>query len=322
MRRFGPPFVLLAAHVLGLGLGAAQGVQVTFQGGSEDDQAYARAAAGLKPGSVLAEADLPLALEAIRATDRFRRVDLVQGQVVLDPWPPFAGLVWRGDAPSALRRTLFAELRKGDRPGATRLEAVRSSAQDRLVAAGYPQAKVQVSRQDGDTRVLVDVAAGPPNLIRAVEVVGNTGSFSVEDLVLASKVVPGKTLWCREFELDCLRRLRRKVVSGRWYEFFRKRYECRMDLDWDVGGILRITLEPGPVVKLAAKGSGLGWATSIKEMVPLARADRYSPELLDEGERRIVRLLRSKGHLDPQVSYERKVVRTGPKGHILPPQPR
>ncbi len=305
MKRFGPPLLLLAIPALGLGQAPAD--RLEFVGGGVDDQAFARAAAGLRPGHVLSGPEFQRALEAIRATDRFRAVEGSPGVVRLDPWPRVTAIQVRGDAPSALRRHLFPGLRKGERVGALRLEAQRRQAQEHLVAAGYPDARVAASRAEGDVRLVLDVAVGKPNLIRSVEVVGNVRPFSAEALIRETKVVPGTTLWNREVELECLRRLRKKLVGA-------KRFESRVDLDWDAGGALRLTVEVGPKVILASDGAGLGWTTSLKDLVPLARADRYTPELLDEGERRIVRLFRSRGHLDPQVSYTRKVTKTGPGG--------
>jgi len=48
--------------------------QVVFEGGSVDDGAFARAAAALPVGLSLTEGAFQLALEAVRNTDRFRRV--------------------------------------------------------------------------------------------------------------------------------------------------------------------------------------------------------------------------------------------------------
>jgi outer membrane protein assembly factor BamA len=297
----------LAIQLLGSGLEATQAGGLEFAGGTADDQAFARAAAGLRPGGELPAGGLATALEAIRATDRFRKVEADGNRVILDPWPAVASIQWRGDVPSGLRRTLFVGLRKESRMGAVRLEALRVQAEGLLQAAGYPKAQVHVTRAGGDAQVIVDVAAGPPNLILGVELVGRTGPFSAQSLLGELKVELGHTLWNREFELESLRRLRKRLVK-------KNRFEGRVDLDWDKGGMLRVTLDPGPKVILRKKGGGILWPTTLKDLVPLTRADRYSPELLDEGERRIVRMLRSKGHLDPQVSHTREVTKTGPDG--------
>ncbi|BDU73624.1 BamA/TamA family outer membrane protein [Mesoterricola silvestris] len=305
MKFFGAPLVLLAVPALGLGQAPVD--RLEFQGGSLDDQVFARSAAGLKPGHALTGPEFQAALEAIRATDRFRTVEGGAGVVRLDPWPRTTGILVRGDAPSSLRRGLFPGLRRGDRVGALRLEAQRAQAQERLVAAGFPAAKVAASRAEGDARLVLDIAAGTPNLIRGVEVVGKVGPFTPQSLIRETQVVPGKTLWNRDLEIECLRRLRKKLVGA-------KRFEGRVDLDWDTGGVLRITVDVGPKVLLKSDGAGLGWTTSLKDLVPLTRADRYTPDLLDEGERRLVRLFRSRGHLDPQVTYTRQITRTGPEG--------
>ncbi|HLO67010.1 MAG TPA: BamA/TamA family outer membrane protein, partial [Holophaga sp.] len=147
-----------------------------------------------------------------------------------------------------------------------------------------------------------------PDRVRSLEIGGRLGPFTVEKLTRKSGVQPGRTLWTRETELEVGRNLRKAMMDD-------DRFEARVDLAWDgASGVLKVNVDAGPVVRLVRKGPGLGWTTSIKDLVPLARADRYGPELLDEGERRIVRLLRSKGHLDPQVSHTREVLREGPGG--------
>ncbi len=309
MRMSRPALVLLAVPFVGTGLAGAAGERIEWIGGSADDRAFARAAAGLVPGSdrLPDGADLATVLAAIRATDRFRSVTAEGGRIRLEPWPPLAALVWRGDAPADLRKGLTGLPRKGERVGDARLEALRAQVQERLQAMGWPQAQVAARHEDGGARAVLEVAAGAPQVVRNVELAGRLGPFTREALVAAAQVAPGRTLWCREVEIEVHRRLRKAMVK-------RRRFEAKVELAWDPQGTLRIQVDAGPEVRLASKGSGLGWTTSIKDMVPLARAERYGPELLDEGERRIVRLLRASGHLDPQVSYVREVVKTGPEG--------
>jgi outer membrane protein assembly factor BamA len=276
-------------------------------GGSPDDAVFARAAAGFRPGKDLPPGGLPVALEAIRATDRFRKVEAEGNRVILDPWPAVASVQWRGDVPRALRRTLFIGLRKGSHMGALRLENLRVQAEGLLQGAGYPEARISVSREAGDARILLDVALGAPNFIQGLELTGHTGPFRAETLLGELNVKPGRTLWNREFELEALRRLRKELVKE-------GRFEGRVDLAWGKGGVLHVTLDAGPKVILRKKGPGISWPTSLKDLVPLTRAERYSPELLDEGERRIVRMFRSRGHLDSQVTHTREVTKTGPDG--------
>jgi outer membrane protein insertion porin family len=308
---------LLAAQVLCASLpagepGAGSDVlrKVAIQGGSVDDAAFAQVAAALPEGVALSEPAFQVALEAIRATDRFRAVTgrLVPGpegltaELHLDPWPVLARLKLEGMTKGEVR-----DLRVGDRVGARRLEAWRGQLQVHLTETGYPQAQVRCERAQSDQVIRVLVQRGTPSLITRVEVAGAFRPYTAAKLIKIAKIVPGKTLWTPVFRLESLARLRKKFLSD-------QRFESQVDLVWEPGGLLRLTADAGPVVKLKAEGDGLGWRVSLKDMVPLARANRYSPEILDEGERRIVRVLRGKGYLDAQVGHRRDVKRTSLAG--------
>lgn len=327
MRLLNSPRLLLAVQVLSAGAlvagvpaGAVAGPQVTllkaiaFQGGDEDDQAFARVAAGFTEGEQVAETGFQTVLAAIRVTDRFRAVtgtleagpDGVTARIRLDPWPPLKAIRWQGSVPRRLLKTLAPELHVGDRAGDGRVEACRALAQIRLVEGGYPAGQVKAVRQPGDQLLWV-LEPGPPALVRKVTVMGNPAPYDPAKLLALANLKPGITLWTPLVQQEGLARLRKRLVKD-------KRFEAQVDLDWDGQGGVKLTLVPGPVVRLTTEGDGLGWATPLKEMVPIARAKRYSPELLDEGERRIVRFFRGKGYLDPQVGHRREVTRVGPGG--------
>ncbi|HLO67454.1 MAG TPA: hypothetical protein VK188_10580, partial [Holophaga sp.] len=145
-------------------LAGVEGERLEIVGGSADDQAYARAAAGLLPGGLRPRGfDPDRALEAIRATDRFRAVEAEGGRIRLEPWAPLAELKWRGDAPPALRKAMTGLPRKGDRVGDLRMAELGNQAQERLRALGWPKAQVKVLREAGGARILVAVEAGAPD---------------------------------------------------------------------------------------------------------------------------------------------------------------
>jgi hypothetical protein len=278
---------------------------VDFQGGRGDDAEFALEAAALEVGAPCSGPAFQKALAAIRLTDRFRSVegglvpvpDGVRVRIRVDPWPALRRLEWKGDARRGPVWKLIRGLRKGMRPGDQRLDAWARDLREHLVEAGYPSAQVAWARADADRTLAVTVDEGPPTLVRRVELVTNPAPYSEQDILSAAGLVPGKTLWTQATQLAALRSLRAR---------FRKqqRYEARVDLSWDGQGTVRVTALPGPRVNLDYEGDNPG---SLKDLVPLARADRYSPELLDEGDRAIVRALRNKGYLDAQVSHRRKV---------------
>ena len=303
----------LPAVALGVETGAPEAAplkQLAIEGGSGDDAAFARAAAALAVDQLLTEASFRLALEAVRNTDRFRRVTGERfacpggtgARIRLDPWPALERLTAEGLA----KGQLPGGLRLGRPVGSRRLEGWRRQVQTHLQETGYPAAQVGCERILEDRGVRVLVRLGPPDRLTEVVVVGAIAPYTREQIIKMAKVVPGRTLWTAASRLELLNRLRNKLMKDR-------RFESQVEVAWEAG-VLRLSVEAGPVVLLRAEGDSLGWTTSLKDVVGLARASRYSPELLDEGDRRILRVLRGQGYLEPQVSHRREVLRAGPAG--------
>lgn len=205
-----------------------------------------------------------------------------------------------GDAGHKDIRRWIRGLRKGMRPGDLRLAAWSQDLRTRLMEAGYPEAQVTWSRSDGDRTLAVTVTAGTPSLVRQVDLVGDPAPYTRKELLDASGLRPGQTLWSQRTQVDAVRSLRALFRSHH-------RYEAQVDLLWDGQGAVRLTVAPGPRVNLAYEGDDPAFLTDMKELVPLPRADRYSPEVLDEGDRALVRFLRGKGYLDAQVGHRREV---------------
>jgi len=142
-----PHFALAASMVcMAAPAGAAEAsslLGLDIQGGSQDDVAYARVAAGLADRAPVTDAAFQSALAAIRLTDRFRRVegqlvpgpDGVRAQVRLDPWPAIQRLEWRGDLHREGVKRHIHGMRAGMRPGEQRLAAWSRELQGRLVEA-------------------------------------------------------------------------------------------------------------------------------------------------------------------------------------------
>jgi hypothetical protein len=289
-----------------------------FQGGTPDDQVFARSAAALGLRAPLDEAGFRTALEAIRATDRFRRVDGqlqavekgVRALVRLDPWPALEKVRWETPLPGGIGKVLPGGPRGGERAGNALLDAWQHQAQLRLAETGYPQARLTWRRLREDRELAVAVDLGAPSLIRKVAIVGDRGPYADALLLSWAGIRPGSSLWTPATPGEINRRLRKR---------FRKdsRFEAAVEAGWDGKETLRLRVQAGPLVRLKAQGSGLGLLNGLSDFVPLGRAERYSPQLLDEGERRLVRFFRNKGYLDVQVGYRREVTRQGPECRIF-----
>jgi outer membrane protein assembly factor BamA len=298
------PAVLCAAPQ---GAPSAPGpLSLEFTGGTADDRAFARAAAGRvrNPG------ELDLALEAIRATDRFQVVEAMDPRTApagavgirLVPWPRLLAWTVQDDGPQEgpPRRRVFPEVRTGVRAGLLRREAWRDRAEQVLRASGFPSATVAVQASADGTRLVFDIRRGAPARIRSLVLEGNAAPYGEAKLWKLAGAEPGRTLWTLTFRREALARLRKRFLKDR-------RYEWRAEFQYQEDGTLRLQVDPGPLVDLRAEGASLGFG-GIAELAPLARAERYGHELLDEGDRRIYRHLQQQGHLDPAVAHRREVV--------------
>ncbi len=290
-------------------------VAVSFEGGSNDDHRFAATALGLKGRAGLDPATLELGLASIRATDRFREVAVLPEapaaggriRVRLVPWPVLSSWTWKGDPlPRELRNRLVPDLRRNARPGALRLEQWSQKAALRLRDEGYPRAKVELRHQADATRLDIAVSLGAPSRILSLEWDGDCAPFTREQVLAVSRIVPGSTIWTAGFRREALARLRRRCLSDR-------RYEWNAELTYKEPGVLRIRVRPGPVVQLVFTGDRVRW-TGMDQLLPIVWADRFSPDLLDEGDRRILRELQGKGFREAQVTHSREILERTDEG--------
>ncbi|HJV48679.1 MAG TPA: BamA/TamA family outer membrane protein [Geothrix sp.] len=309
--------------VLGIGLLALASVRaqeadavrvlttVRIDGGDGDDRRFALAALGLKPGQPVNSAAFQQALAAVRLVDRFLSVEgslEADGAAVvrLEPLAPVAAWRWEGDAiPGPLKKTLLPELRKGQRLGAQRRAVLTGLAEQRLREAGYPEARLEAVQEKGGRQLRLRLTLGAPALIRDIRLQGDPAPYDRETLLKVAGLRPGTSFWTPTTVQEAQRRLRQWLVKH-------KRLEGSVRLEpAPEPGVLQMDVRPGPVVKLASRGLNLlgTWLgqPGLSDFVPLARADRYSPSLLDEGAGRITTYYRNQGYPEAKVSYDRVV---------------
>ena len=287
-------------------------LSIRIEGGSEDDRRFAQAAAGLEVGRAIDAAAFQQALSAIRLVDRYRTVEGSFGPdggvvIHLEPLLPVESWRWEGDPlPEGLRKTLLPELRKGQRLGAQHLIALERNAEQRLREAGYRQADVKATVEAGGRQLRLALRLGPPRLIRDVRVEGDPAPYTRESLLKIAAIKPGRTHWTPAVQREAQRRLRQRLVKDRRLEA-----TIRLVPAEDDGSALILDVRPGPKVTLKAKGlNPLGplWGRPrLAEFVPLTRAERYAPSLLDEGDGRIAAYYRDQGYPEVKVSHIREV---------------
>ena len=283
---------------------------IRIEGGDLDDRRFAAAALGLKVGMPMDAAAFQQALEAVRLVDRFHTVDgrlQPDGSVLLalEPLVPLASWTWEGDpVPKPLQKGLLPELRHGQRVGPQRRAVLSGLVEQRLREAGYPQARAEVAEQDRGRQLRLRVTLGAPLLVRTIRLEGDPAPYTREGLLKAAGLVEGVSIWTPTTLREAQRRLRQRFVKDRRLEGSVRLGPAEGDQD-----VLVLEVHPGPVVKLEASGLSffaLGQPT-LSEFVPLARAERYSPSLLEEGAGRITASFRDQGYPEVKVSYSRRV---------------
>ncbi len=276
-----------------------------WEGGNLDDRGFAEMASGLVKGKPYSDLNFKLVLEAIRATDRFKTVEGTLGpdgtaHIRLKPWPLLESWSWQADTLSdKTKNLLFPDLQKGIRLGDSRLEEWRRVAEARMRDGGYPQARLTVERDTTGARLNLKMVLGVASLIRHVSVNGNIGPYRAETLLKVAAINEGQTLWTQELQRNVARKIRRRFIKD-------NRLEGQVGLAFSSDGTLSLSLEPGPVVHITTVGKWLSQRT-LKELLPFTRTDRYGPELLDEGDRLIIRHYRDKGFLDVECTHSREV---------------
>ncbi len=284
---------------------------IHIEGGDVDDRRFATAALGLKVGQDLDQAGFQQAMAAVRLVDRFHSVAGAfgtDGQVSLhlEPLTPLASWRWEGDAiPPDPGRNLLPELRKGQRIGPQRQAALAGLAEQRLREAGYPDAKVQARLEEGGRHLRLVLALGAPTRIREIRLEGDPSPYTRETLLKVAGLRPGVSFWTPTVAREAQRRLRQRLVKDRRLEGS-VRLEPTAEPE-----VMLLEVRPGPKVQLKATGlnflAPLWGQPRLSEFVPLARAERYAPSLLDEGAGRITTYLRNQGYPEAKVAYERKV---------------
>jgi len=284
---------------------------IRIDGGDEDDRRFATAALGLRPAQSVTNAGFQQALVAVRLVDRYLSVEGLlrpdgSAELRLVPLRPLETWRWEGDAiPVPLRKSLLPELRKGQRLGPQRRAVLTGQAELQLREAGYPEARVTATLEQDGRNLRLQLVLGAPTLIREIRLDGDPAPFTRESLLKASGLQPGHSLWTPTIVREAQRHLRQLLVKAH-------RLEGSVQLEaTGEAGVMLLSIRPGPIVTLRAKGlnflAPLLGRPRLSEFVPLVRAERYSPSLLEEGAGRINTYFRNQGYPEAKVWYERVV---------------
>ncbi len=284
---------------------------VQILGGDEDDRRYALAALGLKPGQTVDDKAFEQALSAVRLVDRYRSVAGVlrrdgSAELTLVPLLPTLSWRWEGDpVPTFLRKSLLPELHKGQRLGPQRQAVLIRLAEQRLREGGYPEAKLTLSLEQEGRTLRLGLVLGPAALIRDIRLAGDPAPYTREFLLKTAGLRPGESLWTPAVVREAQRRLRQRLVKDHRLEG-----SVRLEPSSEAG-VMVLELRSGPKVDLDSRGlNWFGWLWNqprLSEFVPLTKAERYAPSLLDEGAGRITTWFRNQGYPEVKVTFTRVV---------------
>lgn len=301
---------------------------IQIKGGDEDDRRFAMAALGLKTGLPVDRAGFEQALAAVRLVDRFASVSGVLGEdgaaiITIVPLAPLATWQWDGDAvPVSLKKTLLPELHKGMRMGQLSRDTLVGTAEQRLREAGYPAAGIRSELTQNGRHLRLVLTLGEPALIREIHLEGDPSPYSRTKLLKVAGLEPGVTRWTPTVVREAQQRLRKLFVNDHWWwSFHDGRLEGSARLVPGSGaGVWNLDVNPGPKVKLDGQGFSYFWPPwnlwtqpKLSEFVPLARAERYAPSLLEEGAGRITTYFKNQGYPEVKVDYKRTVTAGTPE---------
>jgi outer membrane protein assembly factor BamA len=285
---------------------------VQFEGGDEDDRRFASAAFGLPINQAVSEAAFQQALAAVRLVDRYQSVEGVLGtdgvaHIHLVPLRPLASLSTEGAAPKDLPWSkLLTGLRRGQRVGQMRLKVALEEGERRLREAGFPDATLTATQAQGGAILRVHLALGTATLIKEVRIEGDPRPYDRALLLKVAGLEPGRSRWTPTALREAQRRLRLRLVKDNRLEG-----SARLAPAPGEEGVLVLQVQPGPKVKLKAEGMswfGFLWnQPRLSELVPLARAERYAPSILEEGDGRISAYYRDQGYPEVKVTHARQV---------------
>jgi outer membrane protein assembly factor BamA len=276
------------------------------EGGSYDDERFARLALGFRAGQDVDPERLRIGLEAVRATDRFKSVgghfeDAPGGKIVklrLDPWPTLKSV--HTDIPPELMKLVkpwLQDIRKGTRPGSLAIEAWKKKAEEWLAVWGYPSAKVNVARSYKGDSIAISIDSGTPTLLRHLEITGSIGVVSRESILSDLGCKPGQTIWTSDVQRRAIQRLNRRFARYS-YLFAKANFFWNPD-----SGNLAVDINTGPAVSL--KVSGVRLRTGLlKEYLGLPSIDRYGADFLGEAERRLTNKFQAEGR--PRIKINLK----------------
>lgn len=269
----------------------------------------------VKPGQPLSIRDVQSTMKSLFATGNFRdvRVDATPSgggvRVTFSLYLNYRiGRIVFDGAQGSVRSRETRELRihSGD---VLSLNAVDQSAvaiQEQLTRDGHLEATVDPETTFISDRNIADVTfhvnAGPQAKVAAVTLTGNLAPFTEQELIGRMKERPGRDFRLADARADA-DRIKNSLVRGD----YRRADVSFVDDTYDAASntvTLHYTATVGPKVRVEVTGVK---RSAVRKVLPFARNQEYSEDVIDRAADDIVKLYQERGYLNAAADTESRL---------------
>jgi len=164
---------------------------------------------------------------------------------------------------------------------------------EKFALLGYPEAVVHISAEPTKkpyrVELVVNVDAGPPLVIRQIQIAG-TNIVAPDDLRVSAGDIYD------QFRVrDELKRIQAKLRKADYYHPVAGPYTFE-------AGVLTITLDPGPQLTVLIEGNSAISTKRLRKEVPFFEVETVNDEIVDEAVMRMLALYHSEGFPFAQVA--------------------
>jgi len=268
----------------------------------------------LRPGQRVTIRELQASIKNLYSTGNFRdvRVDAVQtgeNRGVTLTFSLFlhyrvGKITWDGlQRRDRTRAERGLQVRTGEVHSFNAVDDSANEIQQTLNRGGYLEATVDpettFDRAHSLANVTFHVTTGPKAKVAAVNFEGNPAPFTREELIKRMKRRPGRSFDLGEAREDANRM--KNLMVRRDYrkadvDFLGHNYDAQRD---EV--TLRYSVNAGPKVRVAVEGVS---RSAVRRLIPFARNQEYSEDVIDRAADRIVEAYQSRGNYYATVDTE------------------
>ena len=267
----------------------------------------------LRPDDIISAASIRTAIQALYEKGRYASIEVDatpapdgRTRLTFRVRAPYFFSTIRLEPSDLLERPLssYLSLPYGERFSRTEVDRIVERISGQLRAEGYFQARIEPSYEFGEeTRlasVLITASAAQRALIQEVRFEGGEQTFGAEELGSFFGVRPGSS-----FSADALQSGLSNIRSEFTELGFLNTNVTLEDAYDDATNSLavNVVIEPGPFTYVEVRGHEIS-DKDIRELVPIYEEGSLDPDLIEEGEARILEHMYQDGYFEATVRSE------------------